>query len=83
MTDSQQKRNHVLIDLGIGVGVPVLVMASSIAVQPHRFDVVEGYGCAMPVWTALPAIFIIPLWPIVFGVASSIYGGEWCCNQPA
>jgi pheromone a factor receptor len=76
VTDSRQRRNDMIIDLGIGVGVPVMIMIMSIVVQPHRFNIIEGFGCSMPTWRSLPAIFIIPLWPIVFGFVSSLYGGK-------
>lgn len=76
ITDGRHRRNDVIIDLGVGVGLPIIIMILSIIVQPHRFDIVEGFGCAMPASPSFPTIFIIPLWPIVYGLISSVYGGK-------
>jgi pheromone a factor receptor len=82
----REKRNLVLIDVAIAVGIPALVMILSYIPQPHRFDILEGYGCQNVVWKSLPAVFLVYLWPVVISMISLIYGGRTspippCVNQ--
>lgn len=71
-----KKRLNLAIDLSLGVGLPVILMALSYIVQPHRYDIFEGFGCEGAVYLSTPAIFIIYLMPIVLGIISAVYGGE-------
>lgn len=64
------------LDIVLCVGAPVLIMILAYIVQAGRFDVIEGQGCASVVHQSLPAIFIIFMWPVVFGFISAIYGGK-------
>lgn len=76
LLDRRQRRNDMIVDTCIGIAIPVIIMIASVVVQPHRFDLVEGFGCNLPLWLSIPAVCIIPLWPIVFSLASSIYGSK-------
>lgn len=76
----REKRNLVLID------VDRRVMILAYIPQPHRFDIIEGYGCQNVVWKSLPAVFLVYLWPVVISMISLIYGGRTspippCVNQ--
>lgn len=68
-------RKDVLVDLLIGLGIPILEMALHIIVQDHRYDIFEDYGCWPVVYHTLPSIFIVQLWPICVSIVSFIYAG--------
>jgi pheromone a factor receptor len=74
---SQKKKRIALgIDLGIGLGIPAVVMALSYTVQSHRFNIAEGYGCELYIYPSIPSVFIYFMWPLVISLVSSFYGGE-------
>nr|XP_019047498.1 hypothetical protein I302_04113 [Kwoniella bestiolae CBS 10118]OCF26428.1 hypothetical protein I302_04113 [Kwoniella bestiolae CBS 10118] len=64
----------VSIDLFLGILLPVIVMALHYTVQPHRFDIFEGYGCQASVWWSLPAIFAVSWWPVLLSLIAAVYG---------
>jgi pheromone a factor receptor len=60
-----EKRRAILVDLAIGLGIPLLAIPCQYVVEGHRFDIYEGIGClsetyftplAIPLWAALPLI---------------------------
>nr|AGC14656.1 pheromone receptor [Lentinula edodes]AGC14667.1 pheromone receptor [Lentinula edodes] len=44
-----------------------------IIVQPHRFNILEVYGCSPATYNTLPAYFLFYMWPVLIGLASFIY----------
>lgn len=74
--DRRQLRHTYIIDLSVGVGLPIIVMALSYIVQPHRFDILEGYGCDGYLYPCLPTIFIVQAPPIILSLVSACYGGQ-------
>ncbi|QRV83678.1 STE3-type pheromone receptor [Ceratobasidium sp. AG-Ba] len=68
-------RSDILVDLFIGIGIPIIEMAVHFIVQDHRFDILEDYGCWPVVYHTLPSIFLVQLWPICISIASFIYAG--------
>ncbi|KAF9451272.1 STE3-domain-containing protein [Macrolepiota fuliginosa MF-IS2] len=40
-----EKRRGVLVDLAIGVGIPIVIMILHVVVQGHRYDIYEDIGC--------------------------------------
>ncbi|THH02337.1 hypothetical protein EW026_g493 [Hermanssonia centrifuga] len=69
----QEKRRAMYIDMAIGLGIPVIVMALHYVVQGHRFNIAEDIGC-------LPEIFVTPvtfplvfMWPVLLGCISAVY----------
>ncbi|KAF8597847.1 STE3-domain-containing protein [Ceratobasidium sp. AG-I] len=66
-------RKDTFIDLGLGIGFPVLIMASHYIVQGHRYDIIEDIGCWPVVYNTLLAVPVVLMWPVVLGLASSIY----------
>ncbi|KAF8512956.1 fungal pheromone STE3G-protein-coupled receptor [Hysterangium stoloniferum] len=73
-TTKAEKRRAVFIDVAIGVGIPVIVMALHYVVQGHRFDIYEDYGCWPHTVNMLPSYFLVWIWPIVIGIISLVYG---------
>ncbi|KAG8681220.1 a-factor receptor, partial [Ceratobasidium sp. 394] len=73
LSDSFEDRRGLLIDMLLGVGLPILVMALSLVVQFRRYEIIEDIGC----WPStrnnqflIPAIL---MWPTVLGMASFVY----------
>jgi pheromone a factor receptor len=67
------KRRAVLVDLAIGVGLPVLGMILFYIPQGHRFDIYEDVGCWFtytPTWPIYP-FFFLP--PVFIGLVSGTY----------
>lgn len=73
---TNQKRNAPIVDLSIGLGAPIVIMAASYVVQAHRFDIGMGIGCLPVVYPVLPALFLVVMWPLVFSLISAVYGGK-------
>jgi pheromone a factor receptor len=73
----RRKRIDMTIDLALGLGLPVVIMALSYVVQPHRYDIFEGFGCEYPVWSGVLAIFLVHWWTVLLGVISAGFGSEW------
>lgn len=71
------RRRALIIDIIIGMGIPVVVMASSYVFQPHRFDITEGVGCEPVIWNCIGSIFLIQVPPIALNLLSSLYGGTF------
>ncbi|KAF9450970.1 STE3-domain-containing protein [Macrolepiota fuliginosa MF-IS2] len=68
-----QKRRAVLIDLAIGLGIPLLQMPLQFIVQGHRYDIFEDIGC-MPTTVNTPVAYPLTfIWPNVIGLVSAIY----------
>ncbi|KAF9514394.1 hypothetical protein BS47DRAFT_1295146 [Hydnum rufescens UP504] len=71
----RQRLHQTLIDFGIGLGIPILVMILHYVVQGHRFDIIEDVGCVP--CNHLSHCLMIPLvliWPLLLGLVSMVYG---------
>ncbi|KAI0059686.1 STE3-domain-containing protein [Artomyces pyxidatus] len=68
------KRREALIDLSLGLGLPILDVILAYIVQGHRFNILEDVGCWPATvntdWTYLVCF----AWPIVIGFLSAYYG---------
>ncbi|KAJ3759519.1 pheromone receptor [Lentinula raphanica] len=67
------KKRLIYEDLAISAGLPLLVMLLHMIVQPHRFNILEEYGCSLPTYNTLPAYFLYYMWPILLGMVSFVY----------
>ncbi|KAF8809922.1 STE3-domain-containing protein [Phlegmacium glaucopus] len=67
------KRRAIMVDLAIGVGLPVLVMGLQYIVQGHRFDIYEDFGCFPVSYYTWPIYPIIMLPPLFIGIVSGVY----------
>lgn len=72
----RQKRIALAVDLFLGIGMPVLVMALHYIVQAHRFDIIEGYGCQPVTWPGVPALFAVTWWSPLLTIIAAGYGGK-------
>lgn len=69
----QEKRRGQLVDLAIGLGIPVLQMILAIIPQGHRFDILEDVGCVPEFYLTWVYIVLVGCWPIVIGLISAGY----------
>jgi len=67
------RRRGILIDLAIGVGLPVLVMALQYVVQGHRFDIFEDIGCVPFTYNTPLAYPLVYVPPLVIAIISGVY----------
>ncbi|KAL4070140.1 pheromone A receptor-domain-containing protein [Scleroderma yunnanense] len=68
-----EKRRDVLVDLAIGLGIPVLEMILQYIVQGHRFNIFEEVGCFPATYNTPPAYALVFTWPIAIGLVSASY----------
>ncbi|KAG8724956.1 a-factor receptor [Ceratobasidium sp. 395] len=71
--DRAARRRRVMIDLFLGIGLPIIVMALSYIVQDHRYDINEDLGCWPVTYPTLLAIPLVLTWPLFIGIATFIY----------
>ncbi|KDR75399.1 hypothetical protein GALMADRAFT_69383 [Galerina marginata CBS 339.88] len=67
------KYRAVMIDLAIGLGLPVVVMALHYIVQGHRYDIFEDVGCYPFTYNTPPAYFLVYMVPLPIGLLSGTY----------
>ncbi|TFY76225.1 hypothetical protein EWM64_g7786 [Hericium alpestre] len=68
-----EKRRAVIIDLCIGLGIPILQMVLQIIVEGHRYNILEDVGCFPFTFNTPLAYPLSIIWPIVIGLISSCY----------
>lgn len=68
-----EKRRAIMVDLAIGVGIPVLQMILQYIPQGHRFDIYEDIGCFPFTYNTPVAYPLVVIWPIVIGMVSAVY----------
>ncbi|KAF8200239.1 pheromone A receptor-domain-containing protein [Pholiota molesta] len=68
-----EKKRAVLIDLAIGLGIPLLQIPLQFIVQGHRYDIFEDIGC-YPTTVNTPAAYPLSfVWPNIIGIISAVY----------
>jgi len=77
VTSGAEKRRLVIVDLMIGLGLPILNIILAYVVQLKRYYIVEDIGCSPFIYIDALALVLIPLWPLVISLISCIYG---CLN---
>ncbi|KAI0698259.1 GPCR fungal pheromone mating factor [Cytidiella melzeri] len=70
---STTRRKDAIIDLSIGVGIPLIQLVMQYVVSGHRFDIFEGAGCYPFTYNTPVAYPLSITWPIVIGMVSAIY----------
>ncbi|EGO00676.1 hypothetical protein SERLA73DRAFT_105041 [Serpula lacrymans var. lacrymans S7.3] len=71
----REVRRDLIVDLCIGIGIPVLILSLQYIVEFHDFEIYEDVGCYPAVLATAPAIPIFLIWPAVFGLVTAIYAG--------
>jgi len=71
---SAAKRREVIIDLAIGIGLPILEIILAFFAQGSRFMIVEDYGCAAAIFPSWVAIVVVSVPPILLELIAGVYG---------
>ncbi|KAL6308805.1 putative fungal pheromone GPCR, STE3-type [Sparassis latifolia] len=69
----KEKRNAIFIDLGVSVGIPILVMILHYVVLGHRFNILEDVGCVPEIFNTPAAYVLVFMWPVLLGCISFVY----------
>lgn len=73
ITSKAEKRRAVMIDLAIGLGIPVLEMILQYIVQGHRFNIFEDIGCYFFTYNTPVSFPLVYCWPVVIELVSAVY----------
>ncbi|KAJ6498392.1 pheromone A receptor-domain-containing protein [Mycena vitilis] len=68
-----EKRRAILIDLAIGLGLPLLQIPLQYIVQGHRYNIFEDIGCLGETFETPVAVVLFHLPPILLGLISAVY----------
>ncbi|PPR07984.1 hypothetical protein CVT24_002696 [Panaeolus cyanescens] len=68
-----EKRRAIMIDLAIGLGLPILAMILQYVPQGHRFDIFEDIGCFPFTYRTWMGFALVSLPPILIGAVSAVY----------
>ncbi|KAF7373099.1 Pheromone receptor [Mycena sanguinolenta] len=63
--NTYSKRIHTLIDVALCFVLPLLYMILHFAVQDHRFDLVQNFGCSASIQRSTPAVLIMVIPPLI------------------
>jgi len=69
------RRRALIIDLSIGLGIPIIELILQYFCQGHRFDIFEYIGCFPHTYNTPLAYVFVYSWPVVIGLVSGVY----CC----
>lgn len=72
-TSKADKRRAILVDLGIGLGIPVIYMIFHYINQGHRFNIYEDVGCYPYTFNTTLAVALVFVPPILVGMVSAVY----------
>jgi len=72
ITDAE-KRRGVIVDLLIGLGIPILQIIAAYMVSGHRYDLYEDFGPFPSIVNMPPSFFLVYAWPLVIGCVSFVY----------
>ncbi|KAF9555104.1 STE3-domain-containing protein [Agrocybe pediades] len=68
-----ERKRAVVIDLCIGLGLPLLQMILQVIVQGHRYDIWGDIGCLPTTVNTPPAYPLSFVWPNVISLVSAVY----------
>lgn len=66
-------RKHLITDLLIGIGLPMLIVALYYVVQPARYLVIEDIGCWPGALNMVMTVFMVRIWATIVSFASFVY----------
>jgi len=67
------KRRAMLIDLLIGLGIPILQIIVAYVVSGRRYVIFEDFGPYIFIVNTPPAYFLFSAWPLAIGCVSFVY----------
>ncbi|KAJ6600325.1 pheromone B alpha 1 receptor [Mycena vulgaris] len=68
-----EKRRAIMIDLAIGLGLPLLQIPLQYIVQGHRYNIFQDVGCLGETFETPVAIVLFHMPPILVGCISAVY----------
>jgi pheromone a factor receptor len=68
-----EKRRGVMIDLAIGLGIPIIEMVLAYIPQGHRFNILEDVGCYPAIYMTPVGWCLVAIWPALICFVSAIY----------
>ncbi|KAG5640715.1 hypothetical protein DXG03_007436 [Asterophora parasitica] len=68
-----EKRRAIMVDLAIGLGLPILTMVLQYIPQGHRFDIFEDVGCFPYTYMTPVGIALVNMPPVLIGTVSAVY----------
>ncbi|KAJ7742949.1 pheromone B alpha 1 receptor [Mycena maculata] len=68
-----EKRKAILMDLAIGLGLPILQIPLQYIVQGHRYNIFEDIGCLGETYETPVAIVLFHMPVIIVGCVSAVY----------
>ncbi|EGN91696.1 hypothetical protein SERLA73DRAFT_192129 [Serpula lacrymans var. lacrymans S7.3] len=71
----REARRDLIVDLCIGIGLPILILSLQYIVEFCDFEIFEDVGCFPAVNITAPSIPIFVMWPAVFALVTAIYAG--------
>jgi pheromone a factor receptor len=73
MVTRSEKRRAVMIDLLIGLGIPLLQVILQYIVSGHRYNIFEDFGPSFSIVLMPPSFFLFYAWPVAIGCVSFVY----------
>lgn len=73
---ARTKRRRLAFELVFCFAVPILQAPLHYLVQANRFGVITVYGCADIVDDSWPAIVMLAIWPLLFGILNCYFAGR-------
>ncbi|KAF8160982.1 pheromone A receptor-domain-containing protein [Crassisporium funariophilum] len=73
MRTKAEKYRAIMIDLAIGLGIPIIVMILHYIVQGHRFNIFQEIGCYPYTYNTPLAYVLVSAPPLVLGLTSGAY----------
>ncbi|EGO27154.1 hypothetical protein SERLADRAFT_434923 [Serpula lacrymans var. lacrymans S7.9] len=72
---SHQIRRDIIIELSLGIGLPLLLLLFQYIVEFERFIIVENMGCFPATLITPPAFPLVIIWSAVFALVTALYAG--------
>ncbi|KAG6860870.1 hypothetical protein C0995_006550 [Termitomyces sp. Mi166 len=72
-TTRAEKRRAVMVDLAIGIGIPILYIVLQYISEGHRFNIYEDVGCFPATFNTPVAIVLVYAPPLLIGCISFVY----------
>ncbi|KAH7882763.1 pheromone A receptor-domain-containing protein [Phlebopus sp. FC_14] len=72
-TTRGHRQRAVMVDLAIGLGIPIVQMILQYIVEGHRFNIFEELGCYPYTYNTTLAYPLSFVWPPIIGLISGVY----------
>jgi pheromone a factor receptor len=73
MVTRSEKRRAIMVDLLIGVGIPILQMIAQYTVSFHRYVIFEDFGPVFSNALVTETFLLFFAWPVAIGCVSLVY----------